>query len=66
LKQPALVIWCGHDKIVPLPYGRRLARDLPNADFNLIPDCGHIPHEEQPEATINAIRSFAASRSDSG
>lgn len=60
LTQPALVMWCDHDKVVPLPYGRRLARDLPYADFRLISDCGHIPHEEQPEAAIKAIRAFDA------
>ena len=58
LTQPALVMWCDHDRIVPLPYGRRLARDLPNADFSLIADCGHIPHEEQPKAALKAIRDF--------
>ncbi len=63
LDQPSLVLWCDHDKIVPLQYGRRLAKDLPNADFNLIPDCGHIPHEEQPEATLKAIQNFIKNRS---
>lgn len=63
LSQRALVLWCDHDKIVPLQYGRRLAKDLPNADFNLIPDCGHIPHEEQPEATLKAIRNFTENNS---
>ncbi|MBX2804484.1 MAG: alpha/beta hydrolase [Hyphomicrobiales bacterium] len=63
IELPALVMWCSHDKIVPLGYGRRLAKNLPNADFTLIPDCGHIPHEEQPEATLKAIRKFSADHS---
>ncbi len=60
LKQPALVLWCAHDKIVPLQYGKRLAHDLPNATLSLIGNCGHIPHEEQPEETLKAIREFEA------
>ena len=58
LKTPALLLWCDHDKIVPLKFGKRLATDLPNAKIHVIEDCGHIPHEEQPEATLRAIQSF--------
>jgi pimeloyl-ACP methyl ester carboxylesterase len=60
LTVPTLVLWCDHDKIVPLKIGKRLARDLPNGRIRLIENCGHIPHEEQPEATLNAIAAFTA------
>jgi pimeloyl-ACP methyl ester carboxylesterase len=60
LKLPALLLWCDHDKIVPLRFGKRLASDLPNARIDVIEDCGHIPHEEQPAETLRAIQSFAA------
>jgi pimeloyl-ACP methyl ester carboxylesterase len=53
-------LWCDHDKIVPLKIGKRLARDLPNGRIRLIENCGHIPHEEQPEVTLNAITAFTA------
>ena len=58
LKLPALLLWCEHDKIVPLQYGERLARDLPDARIEIIADCGHIPHEEQPKQTLAAIQTF--------
>ncbi len=58
LKTPALLLWCEHDKIVPLKFGKRLALDLPDARFEVIEDCGHIPHEEQPEETLRLIQSF--------
>ena len=51
-KMPALLLWCDHDRIVPLSVGKRLAKDLPNAQIKVIEDCGHIPHEEQPEQTL--------------
>ena len=60
LKTPALLLWCEHDKIVPLKFGKRLAFDLPDARFEVIEDCGHIPHEEQPEQTLRLIQSFAS------
>jgi pimeloyl-ACP methyl ester carboxylesterase len=60
LTVPTLILWCDHDKIVPLKIGKRLARDLPNGRIRLIENCGHIPHEEQPEVTLNAITAFTA------
>jgi pimeloyl-ACP methyl ester carboxylesterase len=57
-KLPALLLWCDHDRIVPLSLGKRLSKDLPNARIKVIEDCGHIPHEEQPEATLRALKSF--------
>ncbi len=58
LKMPALLLWCGHDKIVPLQYGKRLARDLPDARIEVIENCGHIPHEEQPAKTLALMETF--------
>ena len=55
---PALLLWCEHDRIVPLKYGKRLAGDLPDARIELIQNCGHIPHEEQPAQTLWAIKHF--------
>ncbi|MEJ2117168.1 MAG: alpha/beta hydrolase [Alphaproteobacteria bacterium] len=58
MKLPALLLWCDHDRIVPLRFGRKLARDLPNARIQVIKNCGHIPQEEQPSATLEAVKSF--------
>jgi pimeloyl-ACP methyl ester carboxylesterase len=55
---PTLLIWCDHDKIVPVDFGKRLRRDLPNAQLTTLPDCGHLPQEEQPAETLAAMRSF--------
>jgi pimeloyl-ACP methyl ester carboxylesterase len=60
LTTPALLLWCEHDKIVPLKFGKRLAADLPDARIEVIEECGHIPHEEQPEETLRAIQGFVA------
>lgn len=57
---PTLVLWCEHDKIVPLKYGKRLAFEMPNAKIDVIEDCGHIPHEEKPNETLKAINAFLA------
>jgi pimeloyl-ACP methyl ester carboxylesterase len=36
----------------------RLAGELPLAELVVIPDCGHLPHEEQPEAFVLTVRNF--------
>jgi len=60
LKTPTLLIWCEHDRIVPLRFGKRLDQDLPNAKVKVIEECGHIPQEEEPGETAAAIQGFAA------
>ncbi len=58
LDLPSLILWCDHDRIVPLRFGARLATDLPNASIQVIRSCGHLPHEEQPAETVAAIQRF--------
>jgi pimeloyl-ACP methyl ester carboxylesterase len=55
---PTLILWCDHDRIVPLGVGLKLRRAMPNATFRLIDECGHMPQEEQPETTLLQIREF--------
>jgi pimeloyl-ACP methyl ester carboxylesterase len=55
---PILVITGDDDRIVPTKDSIRLAGELPNASLEVIPDAGHVPHEEQPEGFMRAINSF--------
>ncbi len=55
---PTLILWCDHDRIVPLEIGLKLRRALPNSTLRLVQDCGHMPQEEQPETTSELLRSF--------
>jgi pimeloyl-ACP methyl ester carboxylesterase len=38
--------------------GLKLRRTLPNSTFRLVEDCGHMPQEEQPQATLKLIQAF--------
>ncbi len=58
LSQPSLVITGEHDLTVKTEESFRLARELPGAELVVVPDCGHLPQEEQPEAFIVALRNF--------
>jgi pimeloyl-ACP methyl ester carboxylesterase len=58
LKTRTLVIWGEFDQVFPVSSGRRVARDLPNAQFVVIGRCWHRPHEERPAETAAAILDF--------
>jgi pimeloyl-ACP methyl ester carboxylesterase len=55
---PTLILWCDHDRIVPLEVGIKLRRTLPNSTLRLVEDCGHMPQEEQPASTLSLIKGF--------
>lgn len=55
---PTLILWCDHDRIVPLEVGLKLRRTLPNSAIRIVQDCGHMPQEEQPEQTLALIQEF--------
>jgi pimeloyl-ACP methyl ester carboxylesterase len=55
---PSLVITGEHDLTVKTEESIRLARELPCAELVVVPDCGHLPHEEQPQAFLVAVRKF--------
>jgi pimeloyl-ACP methyl ester carboxylesterase len=57
---PTLVITGDDDRIVPTAQSLRLARELPSAELVVIPNCGHLPQEEQPEAFLQAVNAFLA------
>ncbi len=57
---PTLVITGDDDRIVPTDSSIRLAEALPNAGLVVIENCGHIPHEECPDAFLEAVFDFLA------
>jgi pimeloyl-ACP methyl ester carboxylesterase len=58
ISKPSLVLTGEHDLTVKTEESIQLARELPNAELVVIPDCGHLPQEEQPEAFVLAVRRF--------
>ncbi|MGD2166237.1 MAG: alpha/beta hydrolase [Anaerolineae bacterium] len=55
---PSLVVSGDDDRLVPVESSVRLAEELPNAELTVIPDCGHLPHEECPAAFLDAVLPF--------
>jgi pimeloyl-ACP methyl ester carboxylesterase len=55
---PVLVVTGDDDRIVPTDDSIRLAGELPGAELVVFPRCGHVPHEECPQAFLDAVLPF--------
>ncbi len=62
IRMPTLVITGDDDRIVPTEQSIRLAGELPGAELIVIPDCGHVPHEECPQEFLAALTGFISQR----
>ncbi len=60
LNLPVLVITGDDDRIVPTQNSIRLSREISDAELVVIPYCGHVPHEECPEAFLEATLDFVS------
>jgi pimeloyl-ACP methyl ester carboxylesterase len=49
LTTPTLVIWGGCDYVLPAHHAQAAVNLLPNGRLSVFPDCGHLPHVEQPD-----------------
>ncbi|MEM7619952.1 MAG: alpha/beta hydrolase [Pseudomonadota bacterium] len=58
IKVPVKLIWCKHDRVVPLINGLKLNSALPNSHLEILDDCGHIPQEEAPSETLDILQKF--------
>lgn len=56
--KPILLAWAKEDKLFPLEYPRRFAREVPNATMIEIDDSYTFIAQDQPEALVDAIASF--------
>jgi pimeloyl-ACP methyl ester carboxylesterase len=59
---PTLVVWGERDPILPLVYAEAYRDALPNAELEVLPDCGHLPHFEQEAAFVKAVTEFLTRR----
>jgi pimeloyl-ACP methyl ester carboxylesterase len=56
--QPTLLVWGENDREIPLADGERLHEAIPGSRLMVFLDCGHLPHEEHPEAFTDVVTSF--------
>ena len=57
-KARVLIVHGSDDGIVPVGNSRRLKELIPRAEILVMPGVGHMPHEEAPEAFLEAVQTF--------
>lgn len=55
---PLLVVWGGHDGIIPVDHAEAAHRAIPNSRLVVAPDAGHFPHHHDPEWFVEQLVSF--------
>ncbi|WP_290805936.1 alpha/beta fold hydrolase [Herbiconiux sp.] len=55
LALPVELVWGDDDGIVPVSYARFWLDALPQAHLTVVPDAGHLPHVEQPQAVRDVL-----------
>jgi pimeloyl-ACP methyl ester carboxylesterase len=56
---PTLVVWGEADRIGDPEFGRAFAAAIPGAEFTLLPESGHMPQIETPDALVKVVWEFA-------
>jgi pimeloyl-ACP methyl ester carboxylesterase len=55
---PTLLLWGRDDKTVPFEHSQDLRAAIPQAEFHVIENCGHIPHYEKPDEVNPVLLEF--------
>ena len=63
ISQPTLLLWGENDLEIPLADGERLHEDIAGSRLIVFLNCGHLPHEEYPEAFTNVVIDFCKTKS---
>ncbi len=58
LTLPTLVLWGGKDRLIPPENAQRFLSDIAGAQLVVFGDLGHVPQEEDPVRTVQAVRHF--------
>ena len=58
IRQPTLLLWGENDRDIPLADGERLHEQIPGSRLVVFLNCGHLPHEEYPEAFTKVVADF--------
>lgn len=60
LDLPTLIIWGAQDDLIPVKNAALFHEDIANSQLKIFNDLGHVPHEEDPVATVKVVKQFLA------
>ena len=58
LKVPTLILWGGQDRLIPPENAQKFAKDIAGSKLVVFDALGHVPHEEDPAATVAPVKAF--------
>ena len=58
INRPTLIVWGERDKILPKSMAEKFVKKIPNSRYVMIPEAGHLPHEESPEDFVTVVLDF--------
>jgi pimeloyl-ACP methyl ester carboxylesterase len=59
---PTLLVWGDHDRMFPREHALAYQKLIPGAKLVVIPQCGHVPQIEKPEAFVAELEAFLSTR----
>ena len=60
LRLPVLILWGARDRLIPLKNGQQFNQDIAGSQLQVFEDLGHVPQEEDPQRTVQAVAKFIA------
>jgi pimeloyl-ACP methyl ester carboxylesterase len=61
IKVPTLILWGGKDRLIPPRWGQAFHQAIPGSRLTVFAGLGHVPQEEDPAATLAAVRDWLPS-----
>lgn len=61
LRQPTLILWGARDRLIPPANAEVFARNIAGSRLVMFDSLGHVPHEEDPQATMVELAGFLQS-----
>lgn len=60
--QPTLILWGEKDRLIPPANAQVFAQAISGSRVVMLPGLGHVPHEEDPAASLAPVREFLGLR----
>jgi len=57
---PSLIIWGGHDAVIPVEHARIAHEAMPGSRLEIFPEAGHFPHHTDPTRFQAVLEDFLA------
>ena len=58
IKVPTLILWGERDRLIPVRWAKEFHQAIPGSQLVVFPKLGHVPQEEDPAATLAALRDW--------